>query len=334
MGPALKRSVTPDRKPSIDNSHILLRLAPNSLLWPLLALAALAPAAAAATEPAARAPRMERVAHCSWDRPGHNPFMGEVVPAIDRYTEIPTPVRQRLKERMQARRYDDLVEIRRDSIRGKHDYGSEIRDMHFALDRVCSQVTRRAWTDAMRERGLVYCDSGHCILVPTVCRNVSRIERRSAAAAANESASSAEALAFDPPAVGAPGPAGDGADSFAAGAGSPATALLSDGVASDGGLLGGDDTAPPGSFTSGGAVAGGGLGSSLGGPGGGIPSGRDGSSGGLGVGVELPTVTAPVPEPATWASMVLGLLALTVATRRQRRQGRSGAPRCATQKRS
>jgi len=29
----------------------------------------------------------------------------------------------------------------------------------------------------MQERGLVYCDSGQCILVPTVCRNVSRITR-------------------------------------------------------------------------------------------------------------------------------------------------------------
>ena len=29
----------------------------------------------------------------------------------------------------------------------------------------------------MQERGLVYCDSGNCILVPTVCRNVSRITR-------------------------------------------------------------------------------------------------------------------------------------------------------------
>jgi len=122
-------------------------------------------------------PRMERVDHCSWDRPGHNPFMGDVVAAIDRYTEIPTPVRMRLKQRMQARQYDDLVDIRRDEIRGRARYEPAIRDMHFGIDRVCRQVSREGWTAQMHERGLVYCEAGHCILVPTVCRNVSRVER-------------------------------------------------------------------------------------------------------------------------------------------------------------
>ncbi len=127
-------------------------------------------------------PRMERVDHCSWDRPGHNPFMGDVVAAIDRYTEIPTPVRMRLKQRMQARQYDDLVDIRRDEIRGRARYEPAIRDMHFGIDRVCRQVSRAGWTAQMHERGLVYCEAGHCILVPTVCRNVSRIERLPSAA--------------------------------------------------------------------------------------------------------------------------------------------------------
>ena len=127
---------------------------------------------------------MERVDHCSWDRPGHNPFMGDVVAAIDRYTEIPTPVRMRLKQRMQARQYDDLVDIRRDEIRGRARYEPAIRDMHFGIDRVCRQVSRAGWTAQMHERGLVYCEAGHCILVPTVCRNVSRIERLPSAVAA------------------------------------------------------------------------------------------------------------------------------------------------------
>ena len=140
-------------------------------------------ASGAAVAAAPLVPRMERVDHCSWDRPGHNPFMGDVVAAIDRYTEIPTPVRMRLKQRMQARQYDDLVDIRRDEIRGRARYEPAIRDMHFGLDRVCRQVSRAGWTAQMHERGLVYCEAGHCILVPTVCRNVSRIERLPSAAA-------------------------------------------------------------------------------------------------------------------------------------------------------
>jgi hypothetical protein len=151
----------------------IMRLAATLAAMITLLLSASGDAVAAAP----LVPRMERVDHCSWDRPGHNPFMGDVVAAIDRYTEIPTPVRMRLKQRMQARQYDDLVDIRRDEIRGRARYEPAIRDMHFGIDRVCRQVSRAGWTAQMHERGLVYCEAGHCILVPTVCRNVSRIER-------------------------------------------------------------------------------------------------------------------------------------------------------------
>ena len=125
-----------------------------------------------------------RVASCSWDRPGHNPFMGDVVASLDRYGDLPADVRERLKRRMAARDYDDLVTIRRDAIEGKHYYEPRITEMHFGEGRVCNDVTRERWTAAMEERGLVYCDSGQCILVPTVCRNVSRIARRPTAVAA------------------------------------------------------------------------------------------------------------------------------------------------------
>ena len=137
-------------------------------------------AAASALAAVTWAPRFERLQSCSWDRPGHNPFTGDVVAAIDRYVDIPTAVRVRLKQRMQAREYDELVDIRRDDIKGREHYEPTIRDMHFGSDRVCRQVTRARWTQRMHERGLVYCEQGHCILVPTVCRNVSRIDRRPA----------------------------------------------------------------------------------------------------------------------------------------------------------
>lgn len=114
---------------------------------------------------------------CSWDRPGANPFMGDVVAAVDRYTDIPEPVRARLKARMEKRQYDEIAAIRRDAVTGKRKYAPEIRDMHFGQGTVCSTVTRTKWADDTVERGLVYCESGHCVIVPTVCRNVSRIKR-------------------------------------------------------------------------------------------------------------------------------------------------------------
>jgi hypothetical protein len=162
----------------------------------------------------------QRVAACSWNSPGHNPFMGEVVAAVDHYPDIPADVRARLKERMAERRYDDLVTIRRDSIVGRDEYDPGIRDMHFGEGSVCAQTTRTGWSAEMRERGLVYCESGHCILVPTVCRNVSRIERlapKRVAEPAVPAGPGGGELLFDPPAAGPQPP-----ESFA-GLGAPQT---------------------------------------------------------------------------------------------------------------
>ena len=115
---------------------------------------------------------------CSWDRPGLHPFMGDVVQAVDRYKDIAPEVRNRLKQRMQKREYDDIASIRRDSIEGKFSYEPSLRGMHFGNGSVCAQVSRTKWTAAAQERGLVYCEKNQCIIVPTVCRNVSRITRR------------------------------------------------------------------------------------------------------------------------------------------------------------
>jgi hypothetical protein len=116
-------------------------------------------------------------AQCSWDRPGVDPFMGNIPAAVDRYTDIPADVRARLKARMAKRQYDEIATIRRDSITGRHRYSEELRDMHFGQGRVCRTVTRTRWAPDTVERGLVYCEAEHCIIVPTVCRNVSRVTR-------------------------------------------------------------------------------------------------------------------------------------------------------------
>jgi hypothetical protein len=111
---------------------------------------------------------------CSWDRPGVDPYMGSIEAAVDRYRDIPPPVRARLKEKMRARAYDDIASITRDQIQGKRSY-SNLRDMHFGNGRVCRQVGRAKWKPDAIERGLVYCEGEHCLIIPTVCRNVSRV---------------------------------------------------------------------------------------------------------------------------------------------------------------
>ncbi|MCE4538568.1 MHFG family PEP-CTERM protein [Pelomonas sp. P7] len=246
---------------------------------------------------------------CSWDRPGVNPFMGDVVAAVDHYTDIPAATRDKLKARMKARRYDDIAVIERDAIRGKAEYAPEIRDMHFGPGAVCRSVTRSKWAATTQERGLVYCEDGQCILVPTVCRNVSRIRRvepRAAAAAhaGNVASSTREAedntpLEFEAPAAG-PMAAAAAPDSFAQQSG---TASLGGGAAP-----GGNSSLLAAGPANGPAAAQGGRGPgliNLGMPA--LPPGTvrvaDSNPG-------LPINTPAVPEPGSWALIAAGLLVI------------------------
>jgi len=247
---------------------------------------------------------------CSWDRPGHNPFMGDVVAAVDRYPDIPAATRARLKARMAARQYDEIATIRRDGIEGRARYAPEIRDMHFGQGQVCGTVTRARWTPQMQERGLVYCEDGQCILVPTVCRNVSRIQRLApastaaptspgqppagggqAAGGAGDDPAAAMAATLDtaPPGAGIQAPTGPGAaapGSFAAVAG---LAAMAAGDAA--GHQAGEAAGPP--------LAGGVL--SPGGGDGGVGQGDTGSSSG-GWGVADGPWLGPITGGGGWAA--------------------------------
>ncbi len=329
-------------------------------LFCLLCLGAALPPAAHAAAP--RAPRNDTLAQCSWDRPGRNAFTGDVVAAVDRYSDIPTPVRARLKERMQAREYDDMVDIRRDSIQGKFEYASTIRDMHFGKDRVCRQVTRTGWSSKTHERGMVYCEGEHCLLVPTVCRNVSRIDRKPALVAGDmlkpppgvppatdlanerrEAATGADAPQTPPTPV---------TSSFAeavAGAAVPLFSPVGDTPLGAGtppvGVAAAPSTGSSDTFVPDGLpfppvlfVPGGGGSAVVLVPGVDTPIIAPPDPGGGGGGSPMdpgtPPVT-PIPEPATWATLISGLALLALVVRRQRRAVVvAGTPKWATQKRS
>ena len=270
------------------------------------------------------APRADVLEHCSWNRPGADPFMGDVVAAVDRYPDIAPQVREELKARMRARQYDEIVVISRDAIRGKGNYNARISDMHFGPGRVCRNVTRSGWSEQMQERGLVYCVQDVCILVPTVCRNVSRITRvpASATPAAGAAPAGAAPVAAAPAAPEAAGvPVIDHPDALRGGSftgvgAPPAVAstpfLPFDYVRTVGGIT------PP-------AGMGGGMGGGGGGGGGSLPPDQ-GSSIIVPPAVILPTTLPPpaptvlpaVPEPQTWAMLLAGLALLACATLRRR----------------
>lgn len=306
-------------------------------------LKALALVAVALAPALAGAVTMQR---CSWDHPGADPFMGGVPAAVDRYTDIPAEVRERLKERMLRRDFDEMASIRRDSITGRYRYSPEIRDMHFGTGRVCRSVTRSKWAPDAVERGLVYCEGEHCIIVPTVCRNVSRVTRlpgEGEQARGGTEVLPGVLLSEGPPGAGEEGTAGpltaladtgEGELVFdPPGAGnsfSEAVAPLEPGVLVAGlgpagalpGLMLPSLPAPGASEP--GFVGGGGIGmplDSIPGPGPGssallplpgVPSIDGGSIGGGGI--------PPIPEPSTWLMMLAGLGAVSLFARRRRTQ--------------
>ena len=261
---------------------------------------------------------------CSWDRPGANPFTGDVIAAVDRYQDIPEAARAALKARMAARRYDEIATITRDGIAGAYRY-ENLRDMHFGSGTVCRTVTRERWQPKVQERGLVYCEQEHCIIVPTVCRNVSRITRVPAQkGAAADSVGPPEALPGErmqvagiPPAptgeLQFESPAAGNQRSFALAATEPASALPS---GSDSGLGGGS-----GGGSDSGTVPFAGLGSVLPGSGAGPfvplpgPSGLPGVPGVPGIG---PATVTAVPEPSAILMAVAALGVLWGVSRRRR----------------
>ena len=175
----------------------------------------------------------------------------------------------------------------------------------------------------MQERGLVYCVQGVCILVPTVCRNVSRITRvpASATPAAGAAPGGAAPVAAAPAAPEAAGvPVIDNPDalrggSFTGAGAPPAVASIPflpfDYVRTVGGIT------PP-------AGMGGGMGGGGGGGGGSLPPDQ-GSSIIVPPTVILPTLppTGPtvlpaVPEPQTWVMLLAGLVLLACSARKTR----------------
>lgn len=137
---------------------------------------------------------------CSWERPGVRRYTGDLVSSVDHYTDIPAATRAKLKQRLaNPAAYDDHVLITRDAIEGSGPYDAEIKGMHFGDNQVCGSVTRQSWAATDTQRGLVYCEDGHCLLVPSVCGNLALVARQGPAGP------SRPPIAAAPPAGATPG---------------------------------------------------------------------------------------------------------------------------------
>ena len=120
---------------------------------------------------------------CAWTQPGANPYRGDPVRALADF-RMPGETRRKLGEMMRAHQSTDVAVITRDDIQGRQDY-TEMREMHVGRGHLChGPVDRSTWTPDRRERALVYCADDTCVIVPTICNNVSLVTRRPQSVAA------------------------------------------------------------------------------------------------------------------------------------------------------
>ena len=116
-------------------------------------------------------------AGCSWAHPGAHPYRGDPVHALADF-DLPEATREKLRTLMAEHRYTDVATITRDDIVGARGY-ADLREMHSGHGQVChGNVDRSAWSAQRRERGLVYCADDACVIVPTICNNVSLVSRK------------------------------------------------------------------------------------------------------------------------------------------------------------
>ena len=110
--------------------------------------------------------------------------MGDIPSAVDNFKNLPAVEREVIKKKMESRKYDDIVLITRYGVSGTtQGYADSLEFMHYGdpgRSVICKKISRSKWPTGHTERGLVYCDQGeYCVVVPTVCRNVSLIKRKS-----------------------------------------------------------------------------------------------------------------------------------------------------------
>lgn len=231
-------------------------------------------------------------AACDWSDPGRDKYTGNYEQAMARYKDIPPAPRAKLLQRMNAGDYDEIVSITDTTIVGRGAYEPEIWGMHWGVDKMCMQVVRSKLQGV--HTALAYTEGPYTVFVPSDCNNVARGTRLAA-----------------PPVAGiAPGPSGGdgGGGVFVPGGagyaferpmglppviGSPGYTKVAYGApVADTPPAAGDDTPPPAWLPY---------------P---VPVYVGGWYPGPTRFIEVPTPVAAVPEPATWATMALGIAAI------------------------
>ena len=113
---------------------------------------------------------------CDWNNPGANRYTGDQAEALNNYKDIPENIRNILKNKINAHKYDDQITISRIGMVGKYNYTNG-RDMHWGQNKMCKgEFSVYQWNYMHTEAALVYTYNGYSIAIPSVCGNVFRLD--------------------------------------------------------------------------------------------------------------------------------------------------------------
>lgn len=121
---------------------------------------------------------MRKVDKVDWSEPGYNKYTGPLNKAINSYQDIPGDVREKLIAAAEKREFSEIVVIDKTGIRGQKWEYINLRQMFFGSGIRAEKVERLYWEPGREERGFVYTVGGYSILVPFICRNVSRVDHQ------------------------------------------------------------------------------------------------------------------------------------------------------------
>lgn len=112
---------------------------------------------------------------CSWNNPGHDPYVGDTIQAVDSFT-IPKHARAEIKYKILKNTPDDVIEIGKYSVESKkYSFNPNMLLMHFGKNKLCWGVDRSKWDNNHVEKAPIYCSSTYCVAIPYVCNNVTQL---------------------------------------------------------------------------------------------------------------------------------------------------------------
>lgn len=115
-------------------------------------------------------------ASCNWNNPGADRYTGDQAEALNNYKDIPEEIRNILKKKINRHQYDDQITISRIGMVGKYNYNNG-RDMHWGQNKMCKgEFSISKWNYMHTEAALVYTHNGYSIAIPSICGNVFRLD--------------------------------------------------------------------------------------------------------------------------------------------------------------